>query len=179
MGEIKPATPAMLVLAAFSRYPAALDWACARAVEQWGPISITSEVLPFEDTTYYERSMGSGLKKVLVGFQSLIDPGVLVDAKRQMNGWEDDYRDMVNVSETRPLNLDPGYLTQAKLVLATTKDRDHRVYLDRGIYAEVTLHYQRGRGWQPRDWTYSDYRSARYHQFLDRCRAYLREQRHA
>jgi hypothetical protein len=51
--------------------------------------------------------------------------------------------------EPRPLNLDPGYLTEAKLVLATTKDRNHRLYLDRGIFAEVTLCYQRGgSGWR-------------------------------
>jgi hypothetical protein len=81
--------------------------------------------------------------------------------------------------ESRPLNLDPGYLTEAKLVLASTKDRDHRVYLDRGIYAEVTLHYQRGRGWQPRPWTYPDYRSEPYLQFFTRCRQYLRKHKHA
>jgi hypothetical protein len=76
--------------------------------------------------------------------------------------------------ETRPLNLDPGYVSEAKLVLATTKDRDHRLYLQRGIYAEVTLHYYH-RKWTPRDWTYPDYRSDEYHLFLDKCRDYLRQ----
>jgi hypothetical protein len=107
-----------------------------------------------------------------------MDPERLAEIKRETNAWEQMYRDAAKATEPRPLNLDPGYLTSAKLVLATTKDRDHRIYLGQGIYAEVTLHYQRGRGWQPRDWTYADYRSAEYHAFFGRCRDYLREQRH-
>jgi hypothetical protein len=57
--------------------------------------------------------------------------------------------------------------------LASTKDRDHRIYLDRGIYAENTLFFHRG-AWQPRRWTYPDYRRADYHQFFMDCRKYLR-----
>jgi hypothetical protein len=75
--------------------------------------------------------------------------------------------------EPRPLNLDPGYLTPAKLVLASTKDHAHRIYLSRGIYAEVTLFYK-DRHWQPREWTFPDYRRADYQEFFSQCRAYLR-----
>ncbi len=59
----------------------------------------------------------------------------------------------------RRVNLDPGYLIASKLVLATTKDFAHRIYLGQGIYGEVTLNYRRGQGWQPHPWTYADYRS--------------------
>jgi hypothetical protein len=68
-------------------------------------------------------------------------------------------------------------LTEAKLVLATTKDRDHRLYLGRGIFAEVTLYYQRTAGWQTREWTYPDYRSAAYQAFFQQCRDYLRRKK--
>jgi len=74
---------------------------------------------------------------------------------------------------TRPLNLDPGYLTEAKLVLASTKDHAHRIYLGRGIYAEVTLHYQNGR-WQSHDWTYPDFQRPDYHLFFSQCRDFFR-----
>ena len=67
------------------------------------------------------------------------------------------------------VNLDPGYLTTAKLVLATTKDFGHRVYLRDGIYAESTLHYIDGR-WEPWPWTYPDYAGPRYHAFFERVR---------
>jgi hypothetical protein len=73
----------------------------------------------------------------------------------------------------RPLNLDPGYLGLGKLVLASTKDHAHRLYLSRGIYAEVTLNYQ-DRGWRHHDWTFPDYRRADYQQFFSQCRDYLR-----
>jgi hypothetical protein len=73
----------------------------------------------------------------------------------------------------RLLNLDPGYLTEAKLVLASTKDHAHRIYLSQGIYAEVTLSYRRGH-WRHHDWTYPDYQRSDYQAFFDRCRDYFR-----
>ena len=175
MGEIRPHPTVLLMLAAFSRHDAALDWTLQHAVDHWGPIALASDHFSFEDTSYYERTMGSGLRKMLVAFERLIDPTTLVEVKHQTNLWEDAYRAAANWPEPRPLNLDPGYLTKAKLVLATTKDRDHRLYLERGIYAEVTLHYRRGSGWQAHEWTYPDYRRSEYHEFFTRCRNYLCE----
>ena len=81
------------------------------------------------------------------------------------------------MSERSPLNLDPGYISLGKLALASTKDHAHRIYLDRGIYAEVTLHYRRVGGWQPMKWTFPDYRRPDYHAFFDRCREFLIQQR--
>jgi hypothetical protein len=118
--------------------------------------------------------MGSGLKKVIWGFEQLIDPARLVDRKLQANAWERQYRDEAGTSESRPLNLDPGYLTLAKLVLASTKDRDHRLHLQHGVFAENTLFFREG-AWCARPWTYPDYRRSDYHQFLMLCRDYLRE----
>jgi hypothetical protein len=67
-------------------------------------------------------------------------------------------------------------MTPAKLVLASTKDHAHRIYLSQGIYAEVTLFY-RDREWQAREWTFPDYRRADYHAFFDACRNYLLRKR--
>ena len=88
---------------------------------------------------------------------------------------------MASITESIPLSqklgFDPGYLTEAKLILASTKDRDHRIYLDRGIFAENTLYFHAG-SWQKRPWTYPDYQRADYHQFLLRCREYYRARKH-
>jgi hypothetical protein len=92
--------------------------------------------------------------------------------KRQTNDWELEYARQGGHAEPRPLNLDPGYLTLAKLVLASTKDHAHRLYLARGIYAEVTLSYK-DRQWQPHPWTFPDYRRVDYQAFFDRCRNLL------
>ncbi|NQT00025.1 MAG: DUF4416 family protein [Candidatus Omnitrophica bacterium] len=67
------------------------------------------------------------------------------------------------------MNLDPGYITAAKLVLATCKNYAHRIYLDKGIFAEVALQF-RQRGFQPQPWTYADYRSQEYLESLNAIR---------
>jgi hypothetical protein len=160
-------------VAAFSRYGDALDWARQRAIAECGGVVLESERFSHEETMFYEPTMGRGLLKTFFAFERLIDPAAIACLKHRANAWEEEYKAASSWPEPRPLNIDPGYLTQAKLVLATTKDRDHRVYLDRGIFAEVTLHYHHG-AWHERPWTYPDYRRADYHRFFVECRDWLR-----
>ncbi len=176
MGELTPHSPALLLMAAFARYEAATAWARQRAVAAWGPVAVESPAFDFDQTDYYEPTMGSGLKKTFFVFEQPFDPADLADVKLATNRWEVEYADEAEHDEPRPLNLDPGYLTLGKLVLASTKDHAHRVYLARGIYAEVTLHFSHG-GWQPRQWTFADYRRGEYHEFFSQCRQML-HQRH-
>jgi hypothetical protein len=77
-------------------------------------------------------------------------------------------------AEPRPLNLDPGYLTLGKLLLASTKDFAHRIYLGRGIYAEVTLQYKHG-AWRHHEYTFADYRRADYQRFFSQCREWVKK----
>ena len=147
------------MLAAFSRHEDALDWARQKAIEAWGPIELESPRFDFTETHYYDATMGPGLKKVFFTFRRPFDPTELVDIKLETNRWEEEYAaarhwqsqchpiGQCHPIEPRPLNLDPGYLTLAKLVLASTKDFAHRIYLARGIYAEITLQYRHHR-WQ-------------------------------
>ncbi len=173
MGLIKEHLPVLLILGGISRYPEAIRWAVERAECQWSPIVLSSPVFDFAATEFYRSTMGADLKKQFFAFEQLIPPEQLVAIKRTTNQWEQAFCELAEYSEVRPLNLDPGYVTEAKLVLATTKDRDHRVYLGEGIFAEVTLCFQRG-SWQCRPWTYPDYRRKEYHFFFDQCRRYLR-----
>jgi hypothetical protein len=172
--NIQPHRPVLLILAAFSRYSEALAWGRQTAEAAWGPVALHSERFDHRETSYYEATMGPDLQKTFFAFERLIDPAQLVACKEASNDWETAYQKLGRHPELRPLNLDPGYLTEAKLVLATTKDRDHRLYLDRGIYAENTLFFHRG-AWQPRPWTYPDYQRPDYHQFFLQCRDYLRQ----
>jgi hypothetical protein len=174
MGQVAEHRSVLLIVAAFSRHAAALDWARTRCELHFGPVALASDRFEHNETRYYEASMGPGLVKMFLAFDQLIDPARLVPLKLQSNAWEDEYQSTAAHSEPRPLNLDPGYLTEAKLVLASTKDRDHRLYLDRGIYAENTLYFSRG-AWQSRPWTYPDYLRADYHEFFTRCRNFLRD----
>ncbi|MEX2111591.1 MAG: DUF4416 family protein, partial [Pirellulales bacterium] len=169
MGDIHQPEPVLFLLAAFSRHAAALDWARQRAEAAWGPVALESPHFEFRETDYYEPTMGAGIQKCFFAFESLVDPVVLADRKIETNAWELEYATRAGHAEPRPLNLDPGYLTPAKLVLASTKDHAHRLYLARGIFAEVTLYYK-DRRWQHRDWTFPDYRRDDYQQFFSACR---------
>ncbi len=173
MGDIHQTEPVLFLLAAFSRHDAALDWARARAESAWGKIALESPRFEFAETDYYEPTMGSGLRKCFFALEPPVDPVVLVDRKIETNDLELEYAKRAGHVEPRPLNLDPGYLTPAKLVLASTKDHAHRLYLARGIYAEVTLYYK-DRRWQHREWTFPDYRRDDYQQFFSACRELLR-----
>jgi len=164
----------LLVMAVFSRHDEAFQFAREQATADWGPIAAKGPIVDFVETDYYEPSMGSGLRKTLWAFDRLIEPGRLPELKLQANAWEDDYARRGAHPEERPLNLDPGYLTLAKFVLASTKDHAHRLYLADGVYGEVTLHYHKG-GWQPWPWTYPDYRRTEHQQFLMDCRQLLQQ----
>jgi hypothetical protein len=160
-------------LAAFSRHPEALAWGRGRAELEWGRIALTSDAFQFDETDYYQPTMGPGLLKQFWAFENLVDPGGLADFKIKTNDWENACVKLEGYSDPRPLNLDPGYMTPAKVVLASTKDHAHRIYLGRGIYAEVTLYYH-DRQWRHREWTFPDYRREDYRAFFQRCRDYLR-----
>ena len=157
MGAIHEPSRVLLVIAVSSRYDEALAWAQERCIE----------------TDYYRETMGDDLKKQFLAFKQWIDPGDVADIKRTTNNWEAEYAALGMHPDSRPLNLDPGYITPAKLVLASTKDHAHRVYLKHGIYAEVTLQY-RDKTWQALPWTYPDYRRADYQAFFSECREQLR-----
>lgn len=177
MGRLKTPSSVLLLMAAFSRYEEALAWGRERAVEAWGPVALESPRFAFDQTDYYQATMGPGLRKVFWAFERLVDPGTLVDRKLQTNQWEDDYAALGLHPESRPLNLDPGYLALGKLVLASTKNYSHRIYLGRGIFAEVTLFYRHQR-WQHSEWTFPDYRREDYQRFFSQGRDYLYQKTH-
>ena len=131
MGQTKTHRSVLVFLAIFSRYEQAMVWARKTAESLWGPIALSSDVFTFDQTDYYERQMGPDLKKQLLVFEQLKDPAQLIQWKHQANEWEGQFREEFDAPESRPLNIDPGYLTEAKLVLASTKERDHRLYLSR------------------------------------------------
>lgn len=171
-----PSSPhaVLLLVAAFSRHTEALRWGLEQATAAWGPTALLSPPFQFDDTDYYEPTMGPNLLKQFWAFERLIDPVALPQLKLQTNAWEDACARLGSYAESRPLNLDAGYLNLGKLVLASTKDHAHRVYVAQGIYAEVTLSY-RDHAWRVWDWTFPDYRRADYQAFLSTARDYFRQ----
>ena len=141
----------------------------------YGKIDLETARSPFVATRYYEREMGPQLSRMFWSFEPLIAPDALASIKRQTNRLERTFAWWDGQRWRRRVNLDPGYVDLAKLVLATTKDRQHRLYLGQGIYGEVTLRFTGGR-FVPWEWTYPDYRTPEYVAFFDAVRRRYRQQ---
>lgn len=120
-----------------------------------GPIDLVSRRLCFQHTDYYSPEMGPGIFRRMVSFRQLVHPGDLVDIKVRTQAIEDMFRDERG---NRKVNLDPGLLGHAQLVLATHKPYSHRIYLNKGVFAELTLIFRQG-SFRPLLWTYPDYGS--------------------
>ena len=144
---------------------------------QWyGKIDDVSEVMPFTFTRYYEDEMGANLLRQWVRFEALFSPEHLPKCKLETNMAETLLAKQFRKRGVgRPINIDPGYVHRYKVVLATTKDHSHRVYMKEGIYAEVTLHWSQN-VWTPWPWTYADYQTKQAAEFFTRARtAYLEQ----
>ena len=174
MADRRLPDPALLVVAAFSRHPEAISWAHQRLETTFGAIALASEPYRFHHTDYYQADMGPGLEKQFLAFQDLRPLDELARIKLLTNDLECQLAALGTYAEPRPLNLDPGFLTLGKFMLATTKDQAHRIYVGDGIYAEVTLRFQAG-AYGPWPWTYADYREPYVRDFLKQARDYYRQ----
>jgi len=165
-----------LICGIISGSPGVLDEAITAVGKLFGAIDIASERVAFDLTDYYEDQMGSGLLRQFVSFAQPRSPDVLVQAKQATNALEAEIASRHPDGPARPVNLDPGYIEQAKLVLASMKNFAHRIHLAGGVYGEVTLLYRKGGGWSSLPWTFPDYASGRYDTFLTAVREKLRQQ---
>jgi hypothetical protein len=181
LGQIKQPQEVLLITAVFSSLDTAFDWTLCRAEETFGKIALRSPPFPFEQfTDYYTPSMGGRLPKEIWAFEKLIDPAVLPQIKCLTNQWEEEFaltnKAALDSALSRPLNIDPGYIDLGKLILASTKDHAHRIYLSQGIFAETTLIYTQ-KHWQALPWSYPDYQSGNCQTFLTQCRELLKRLR--
>jgi hypothetical protein len=174
MADPRAQPPVLLVVAAFSRHEAAIAWGREQLARTFGPVGLASDVFAFNQTIYYEATMGADLKKQFFAFRDLVSPDSLPVIKHHTNALERELAGRYGYPEPRPLNLDPGHLSLGKFLLATTKDQAHRVYLRDGIFAEVTLRYEAG-AFEPWRWTYADYRQECVRAFFQQARDYYRQ----
>ncbi|PKN24134.1 MAG: DUF4416 domain-containing protein [Deltaproteobacteria bacterium HGW-Deltaproteobacteria-21] len=125
----------------------------------------------FDRTKYYEREMGWPLHRRFVSFTRLIRPERIVEAKLAADGLEQKY----SREGKRRVNIDPGYVSLERLVLATGKNYTHRVYLSKGVYADLTLLFQRGT-FRSLEWTFPDYASSEMIGIFNEIRTGYKEQ---
>lgn len=140
--------------------------------EELGIIALQSSYFNFSEfTAYYEEEMGQPLWKAFYAFEKLREPEFLLNLKYHCYDVE---RETATPSGKRIVNLDPGYLTLSKVVLATFKDYSHRLYLGRYVYGEVTLFYREG-SFQSFPWTYPDYKNDSVINFFNKVRTFYKE----
>ena len=143
-----------------------LEKAYLELEEHFSSIDIKSGIYNFSQfTDYYRRGMGDDLKKIIVVFSTLESPEQLADRKILTNNMEDKYYK----KNKRMVNIDPGYIAEAKVVLATTKNYSHRIYLKSGIYGDVHLCF-RNKSFQKMPWTYPDYQQPEIIVFFNETR---------
>ena len=174
MAVIRQFNPVKLFAGVLVSHARLIPEAEQRLQAAYGPIDHRSPVIPFDFTDYYETEMGDIIDRVFFSFERLIEADRLQEIKRQTNQIE---REMAPLFETvkRPVNLDPGYIEQAKVILASTKNFYHRIYLGGGIFSEVTMHFKNNT-YQFFPWTYPDYQSKEYQEFFLRVRHIYRSQ---
>ena len=172
MGKARPPQKVKLVAgllasdtALFARAAALLERALRNKVD------FESRVADFSHTDYYAEEMGPGLKRRFISFEKVVDPADLYKVKLVTNRLER----RLSSGGKRKINIDPGYLDLSKLVLFSTKDYSHRIYLRKGVYAEVTLFY-RDHAFNPWPWTYPDYKTPEYKEIFDGIRNTYKKQ---
>ena len=171
MGLAKEHRPVKLIVGMFTAQETLFDEARVELSGTYGRVDHVSPVWPFDFTTYYAEEFGEKLLRQFLAFEDLIDPATLPETKLYTNEFEQRF----SLGSRRRINLDPGYIDLSKLVLATTKNHQHRLYLGRGVYGEVTLRFTR-KSFRPWEWTYPDYRSDHYVQFFNEVRSTYLEQ---
>ncbi len=177
MGAIRKPPPAKLFVAMLISQDARekIVYIDNKLTNEFGEIDITSELWPFDCTEYYTDEMGQNLIRRIVSISGIIDPSEIVQIKLKTNLLEEEITNHIrNNNSGRAVNLDAGYLTLGQIVLATTKSYSHRIYLREGIWAEVTLYYNKGK-YVPWPWTYPDYASGQYDDFFIQMREKLKK----
>jgi len=176
MWEIQQPQPVKLLVGVLAADENCLRAARTAVIETFGQADIISQTWPFDMTGYYAEQAGPAILRQFISIDKLIDPGQLASIKHKANQIEQLLAETLATQWPRPVNLDPGYIEPSKLVLASTKNFAHRVYIGQGIWAEVTLTYNKGL-WQSYPFTFPDFKSGRYNEFLSSVRNRLAEQR--
>ncbi len=148
--------------------------ALKKVKERFGEVDFSTEEFSFSEefSPYYDEELGGkGLRKIL-SFETLVDPSLQSEIKIFTNALEAEFSDETG----RKVNIDPGFISHGRLLLATTKKTGFRIPLSDGIYTELTLYYARG-AWQKLPWTYRDYQSEKVQNFLTEVRKKYLEQR--
>ena len=175
MWKLKEPKPVKLIIGILAANHQCLHTTTDALTDKFGKADFVSNVWPFDKTDYYKDQTGPRILRQFVSIERLVDPGKLAKIKHRTNKLEQKLAASLALPLPRPVNLDPGVIEPSKLVLATTKNYSHRIYIGKKMYAEVTLIFDKGR-WRPLPHTYPDYKQQCYFEFFEKVRTRLLEQ---
>ncbi len=163
--------PVKLILATLHNEAAPAPTFALQLTQAFGPIDFASALFPFAATNYYFNEMGAPLTRMFFSFERLISPEDLATIKRRTNELEREFA----TNDKRTVNLDPGYLDADKFVLASAKYHGYKIYLHDGIWADMTLHYEKGR-FLAMPWSFPDFKSGAYEKVFIQIRELYKKQ---
>jgi len=175
MWKLSDPKPVKLIIGILAANHNCLHTAAELLSDKFGKVDLSSEIWPFYQTDYYKEQTGPRILRQFVSIKRPIEPGLLAKIKRRTNKLEQKLVKKLALPLARPVNLDPGIIEPSKLILATTKNFSHRIYIGKNMYAEVTLIFDNG-NWRPQAYTYPDYKQQCYFDFFDKVRNRLLEQ---
>jgi len=172
MGLIKEHPPVKLIIAVTYQSDIDIEPVITELEQLQSPVENISEVYEFSKfTSYYELEMGDNLKKIFIACKALIAPENLPSIKVNTNALEKKYE----IDSKRRINIDPGYISQAKLILATTKNYSHRIFIGKGIFGDVHMQFS-NKSYRSQPWTYPDYKDEKNVTFFNDVRLRYLEQ---
>jgi hypothetical protein len=170
MGTPHPPEKALLFLGLLFACKEVIESTLPLVRERFGDILIESHESAWSHSHYYDKELGTPVFRRFIFFNSLFDASTLPDIKLETNSLEDEFSN----NGKRRINIDPGYITSSKVVLASAKDYSHRLYLGKGIYGEVALYFQ-GNRFNPMPYTYQDYKEPKGLDLFERARRELKK----
>lgn len=171
MAQPEQPLPVKYFVAVLFRDPQNFHGARSALMARWGNLDFEGIDHCFDVTDYYEPEMGTPLFRRLLAFEQLYPPTLIVDMKLECNRIEEAFAR----NAKRTVNLDAGYLDHNKYLLASAKEAGQKIYLDRGIYADLCGRYRAGK-YRPFEWSFPDFRDGRYDgELIEIRRLYLKQ----
>ncbi len=165
MGKIKKVIPVKLISSVIYSREDILENVFNELNKKIGEIELITDRFLFNHTNYYSKEMGEKLYRKFIIFKGLFNRENLAQIKIDTNTIEESF----TIDDNRQVNLDPGYLTLENFILFTTKNYTHRIYLEKGIYADLTLIFE-NKQFNNLPWTYPDYASTEIKNLLKEIR---------
>jgi hypothetical protein len=166
MASILPPLPVKYFVAVLFHNADALSRVRPQLVQRWGTVDFEGCDHHFDVSDYYAPEIGYPLQRRMLSFEKPADPTMLVEMKLACN----DIENALAENGKRIVNCDAGYLDHNKVVLASAKEAGQKIYLDKGIYADLAGRYKAGK-YQPFEWSFPDFKDGRYDSELLAIRA--------